>query len=106
MDFFKRLSSTIVLATLLALPLAVLESFCVYSIVYFYEIPYLNTFKYYQILGLSFVLMMTRNRIKIGERDQNIKDFYNEIIDPSMNRLFRIIFVWVVAISIHQIFLR
>jgi hypothetical protein len=106
MEFIKRLSSAIVLATLIALPLAILESLSVFSIIYFYEIPYLIYFSYYQILGLSFILMMTRNRIKISERDQNIKDFYREIMDPSINRLFRIIFVWSIALSIHQIFLR
>lgn len=106
MEFIKRLFSAIVLATLIALPLAVLESLSVFSIIYFYEIPYLNNFQYYQILGLSFILMMTRNRIKISEKDKKIRDFYNEIIDPSINRLFRIIFVWAVALTIHQIFLR
>ena len=106
MEFIKRLSSAILLATLIALPLAILESLSVFSIVYLYKIPYLANFSYYQILGLSFILMMTRNRIKISERDKNIRDFYKEIIDPSINRLFRIIFVWVVALSIHQIFLR
>ena len=106
MEFIKRLSSAIVLATLIALPLAILESLSVFSIIYFYEIPYLIHFSYYQILGLSFILMVTRNRIKMSEKDQNIKDFYREIMDPSINRLFRIIFVWSIALSIHQIFLR
>ena len=106
MEFIKRLFSAIVLATLIALPLAVLESLSVFSIIYFYKIPYLNNFQYYQILGLSFILMMTRNRIKISEKDKKIRDFYNEIIDPSINRLFRIIFVWAVALTIHQIFLK
>lgn len=106
MEFIKRLFSAIVLATLIALPLAVLESLAVFSIIYFYKIPYLNNFQYYQILGLSFILMMTRNRIKISEKDKKIRDFYNEIIDPSINRLFRIIFVWAVALTIHQIFLK
>ena len=106
MEFIKRLFSAIVLATLIALPLAVLESLAVFSIIYFYKIPYLNNFQYYQILGLSFILMMTRNRIKISEKDKKIRDFYNEIIDPSINRLFRIIFVWAVALTIHQFFLK
>jgi hypothetical protein len=106
MEFLKRLSSAIVLAVLIAIPLAVLESLSVFSIIYLYEIPYLINFEYYQILGLSFILMMTRNRIKISESDKSIRDFYEDIIDPSINRLFRIIFVWIVALSIHQIFLK
>jgi hypothetical protein len=50
--------------------------------------------------------MMTRNRIKIAEKDKAIKDFLPEIIFPSMNRLFRILFVGAVALTIHQLFFK
>jgi hypothetical protein len=106
MELIKRITSAIFLALIIALPLALLESLMVTSIVRLYEIPYLVNFKYYQILGISFILMMTRNRIKIAEKDQRLKEFLPEILGPSLNRLFRIIFVWVVALAIHQIFLK
>jgi hypothetical protein len=106
MELIKRISSAILLALLIALPLAFLEALMIYCIISIYEIPYFINFEYYQILGLSFIYMMTRNRIKM--RDENItnKDFIKEISGPSINRLFRVIFVWSVALMIHQIFFK
>jgi len=106
MELIKRITSAIFLAVLIALPLALLEALVVYVIVKVYEIPYLSSFQYYQIIGLSFILMMTRNRIRISEKDKPIKDFLPEIILPSMNRLFRILFVGAVALTIHQLFFK
>ena len=106
MELIKRITSAIFLALVIALPLSLLESLVVYVIVKVYEIPYLLSFQYYQIIGISFILMMTRNRIKISEKDKSIKDFLPEIIFPSMNRLFRILFVGAVALTIHQLFFK
>lgn len=106
MEFIKRLTSAILLALLLALPLGLLESVLVYCIINLYEIPYLSNFEYYHILGISFILMITRNRIKMAEKDQSHKEFLYELLRPSLNRLFRIIFVWSVAITFHQLFLK
>jgi hypothetical protein len=50
--------------------------------------------------------MMTRNSIKIKEKEQTIDEFLPTVINPSINRLFRIIFVWVVALSYHQIIIK
>jgi hypothetical protein len=106
MDLFKRISSAVLLALLIALPLTFLESLMVYSIVKLYEIPYLINFEYYQILGIIFIMMMTRNRIKIPEEGKGKKDFMKEISYPSLNRLFRVIFVWCVSLIIHLLFLK
>lgn len=106
MDLFKRISSAVLLALLLALPLTLLESLMVYSIVRLYEIPYLINFAYYQVLGISFIMMMTRNRIRMQEKNENNKDFVKEISYPSLNRLFRMGFVWCIALIIHEIFIR
>ncbi len=106
MELLKRTTSAIFLALVIALPLALLESLSVYMIIQVYKIPYLISFGYYQIMGLSFILMMTRNRIKLPEKDKNIKDFASEIIPPSVNRFFRIIFVASVALTIHQLFFK
>jgi hypothetical protein len=106
MELIKRITSAIFLAVLIALPLALLEALVVYVIVKVYEIPYLSSFQYYQIIGLSFILMMTRNRIKISEKDKSIKDFLPEIIFSSTKRLFRILFVGAVALTIHQLFFK
>ena len=106
MELIKRISSAILLALIIALPLAFLEALMVYCIIAIYEIPYLVNFQYYQILGLSFVYMMTRNRIKIREEKTSNKDFIKEISGPSLNRLFRLVFVWSVALMIHQIFFK
>jgi hypothetical protein len=106
MELIKRITSAIFLAVLIALPLALLEALVVYVIVKVYEIPYLSSFQYYQIIGLSFILMMTRNRIKISEKNKSIKDFLPEIIFSSTNRLFRILFVGAVALTIHQLFFK
>lgn len=106
MELIKRITSAIFLAVIIALPLALLEALVVYMIIKIYEIPYLLNFQYYQIIGLSFILMMTRNRIKIAEKDKTMKEFLPEIIFPSMNRLFRILFVGSVALTIHQLFFK
>lgn len=106
MDLFKRISSAVLLALLLALPLTLLESLMVYSIVRLYEIPYLINFAYYQVLGISFIMMMTRNRIRMQDKNENNKDFVKEISYPSLNRLFRMGFVWCIALIIHEIFIR
>ena len=106
MDLFKRISSAVLLALLIALPLTLLESLMVYSIIKLYEIPYLVNFVYYQVLGMSFIMMMTRNRIRIQEEKEDKKDFIKDITYPSLNRLFRVGFVWCIALIIHEIFLR
>jgi len=106
MDLFKRISSAVLLALLIALPLTLLESLMVYSIIKLYEIPYLVNFVYYQVLGMSFIMMMTRNRIRIQEEKEDKKDFIKDITYPSLNRLFRVGFVWCIALFIHEIFLR
>jgi len=106
MDLFKRISSAVLLALLIALPLTLLESLMVYSIIKLYEIPYLVNFEYYQVLGISFIMMMTRNRIRMQEEKENKEDFIKDISYPSLNRLFRVGFVWCIALIIHEIFLR
>ena len=106
MDLFKRISSAVLLALLIALPLTLLESLMVYSIIKLYEIPYLINFAYYQVLGISFIMMMTRNRIRMQEEKEDKKDFIKDISYPSLNRLFRVGFVWCIALIIHEIFLR
>jgi hypothetical protein len=106
MDLFKRISSAVLLALLIALPLTLLESLMVYSIIRLYEIPYLINFAYYQVLGISFIMMMTRNRIRMPEENEDKKDFMKGISYPSLNRLFRVLFVWCVALIIHLLFLR
>lgn len=106
MELIKRISSAILLALLIALPLALLEALMVFCIIGLYEIPYLINFEYHQILGLSFIYMMTRNRIKMRDENSSSKDFIKEITGPSLNRLFRVVFVWSVSLMIHQIFLK
>jgi hypothetical protein len=106
MDLFKRISSAVLLALLIALPLTLLESLMVYSIIKLYEIPYLVNFEYYQVLGMSFIMMMTRNRIRMQEEKEDKKDFIKGISYPSLNRLFRVGFVWCIALIIHLLFLR
>lgn len=106
MDLFKRISSAVLLALLIALPLTLLESLMVYLIIRLYEIPYLINFAYYQVLGISFIMMMTRNRIRMPEENEDKKDFMKVISYPSLNRLFRVMFVWCVALIIHLLFLR
>jgi hypothetical protein len=106
MDLFKRISSAVLLALLIALPLTLLESLMVYLIIRLYEIPYLINFSYYQVLGISFIMMMTRNRIRMQDEKENKKDFMKGISYPSLNRLFRVVFVWCIALIIHLLFLR
>ncbi len=106
MNLFKRVSSAVLLAIVIALPLCLLESITVYSIIQLYEIPYLEKFEYYQILGIGFIIMITRNRLRISDEEEDTKDFIKEIIYPSINRLFRVIFVWCIALIIHELFLR
>lgn len=106
MDLFKRVSAAVLLALLIALPLTLVESLMIYCIVKLYEIPYLINFEYYQILGISFIMMMTRNRIRILEENEDKNDFMKVISYPSLNRLFRVVFVWCVALIIHLLFLK
>ena len=105
MEFLKRLSSAICLSLIISLPLSMLEALLIYSIINLYEIPYLINFHYYQILGLSFIIMLSRNGIKLdNEKEENENDIFTPIISISINRLFRILFVWSVSFSIHYIF--
>lgn len=109
MEILKKISAAILLAILVGLPLALLESLTIYSISKLYEIPYLSNFKYYQILGLSFIIMITRNRIKftsdslkhIEEEDDPLMP---SILTQSYNRLFRMAFVWAVSLAVHYLF--
>lgn len=103
MEFIKKLFSAISLSLMISLPLSMLEALSIYSIVNLYEIPYLINFHYYQIIGISFIIMMTRNRIRINkEEDEN--DLFSSILSLSLNRLFRIVFVWSVSFSLHYLF--
>ncbi len=103
MEFIKKLSSAIALSLIISLPLSMLEALAVYSIINLYEIPYLIKFHYYQIIGISFIIMITRNRIRIDSEGEE-KELFPTIISLSSNRLFRIIFVWSVSFSLHYIF--
>ncbi len=103
MEFIKKLSSAIALSLMISLPLSMLEALAVYSIINLYEIPYLIKFHYYQIIGISFIIMITRNRIRIDSEGEE-KELFPTIISLSSNRLFRIIFVWSVSFSLHYIF--
>ena len=102
MEFIKKLSSAIALSLMISLPLSMLEALAVYSIINLYEIPYLIKFHYYQIIGISFIIMITRNRIRIDSEEE--KELLPSIISLSANRLFRILFVWSVSFSLHYIF--
>ena len=102
MEFIKKLSSAIALSLMISLPLSMLEALAIYSIINLYEIPYLIKFHYYQIIGISFIIMITRNRIRIDSEEE--KELLPSIISLSANRLFRIIFVWSVSFSLHYIF--
>ena len=101
MEIIKRIASAISMAILLALPLALLEAAMVYHVISIYGIPYFSNFGYSHILGLSFILMITRNRVRLPEKNQRFPDFKKEILPPTINRFFRILFVWVVAITLH-----
>ena len=92
MNIIKIAISAIFLVVLMALAFALLESFFVHIIIKIYEITYLNSLQYYQILGLSFILMIFRNRIKILDENKPVKEFFSEIISLSLNRFFRILF--------------
>lgn len=103
MEFIKKLFSAISLSLMISLPLSMLEALSIYSIVNLYEIPYLINFHYYQILGFSFIIMITRNRIRINKDEDEEEDLFPSIVSLSLNRLFRIIFVWSVAFSLHYV---
>jgi hypothetical protein len=106
MEFIKKLFSAIALSLILSLPLSMLEALSIYSIINLYEIPYLIKFQYYQILGISFIIMITRNRIRIeseNEKDEE-KDLISSLASLSVNRLFKIVFVWSVSFAVHYIF--
>jgi hypothetical protein len=47
--------------------------------------------------------MITRNRIRINEEGEE-KDLISDIVSLSINRLFRVIFVWSISFSLHYIF--
>jgi hypothetical protein len=102
MEFIKKLFSAIALSLIISLPLSMLEALAIYSIINLYEIPYLIQFYYYQILGISFIVMITRNRIRIDEDEE--PPIIQTIMSFSVNRLFRVIFVWSVSFSVHYIF--
>ena len=106
MDFIKKLFSAIFLSVVISMPLVFLEAFAMYTIVELYEIPYLKQFEYYQILGVCFIIMMTRNRIKAKKEDIEEENFTLDLFNNVINRLFRVIFVWSVALVFHQLFLR
>lgn len=101
MELIKRIASAIFLALLLALPLGLLEAFIVHHIIKMYNIPYFLNFQYCHILGISFIVMITRNRIRLPEKDENLKGFFEEIYPATINRMFRISFVWIVATVIY-----
>jgi hypothetical protein len=103
MEFFKKICSAILISTLIALPISMLESLTIYSIINLYEIPYLISFKYYQILGISFIFMISRNRIKTEVERESLRE---QIISPSVNRIFRVMFVWSVSFIVHYILFR
>jgi hypothetical protein len=103
MEFFKKICSAILISTLIALPISMLESLTIYSIINLYEIPYLISFKYYQILGISFIFMISRNRIKMEVERGSLME---QIISPSVNRIFRVMFVWSVSFIVHYILFR
>jgi len=102
MEFIKKLFSAIALSLIISLPLSMLEALAIYSIINLYEIPYLIQFYYYQILGISFIVMITRNRIRIDEDEE--PPIIQTIMSFCANRLFRVIFVWSVSFSVHYIF--
>jgi len=101
MEFLKRLTSAIFLAIIITLPLVFLEVLLISYIIRIYEIPYLIDLNFVHILGGCFIFMLMRNKIRIPEKTENKKDFFRDILNLSINRLFRIIFVWIVAVSIH-----
>ncbi len=103
MELLKKISSAVLLSLLIALPLSFLESLTIYCIINLYEIPYLINFEYYQIMGISFIYMITRNRIRIKNESEN-EDLLPQILSMSANRLFRIVFVWSVSLAIHYLF--
>jgi hypothetical protein len=100
MEFFKKICSAILISTLIALPISMLESLTIYSIINLYEIPYLISFKYYQILGISFIFMISRNRIKISDKKESLTE---QVILPSLNRIYRVCFVWCISFIVHYI---
>lgn len=110
MEIFKKISAAVALAIVIGLPLALLESLTIYSVIKLYEIPYLSKFQYYHIMGLSFIFMMTRNRIRLSkdshEDKEDVKVLSNIIINQSINRLFRIGFVWGVSLAVHYLFFK
>ena len=106
MDFIKKLFSAIFLSVLISMPLVFLEAFAIYTVALLYEIPYLKHFEYYQIVGLCFIIMMTRNRIKTKKETPNDEDFALDLFNNVVNRLFRVIFVWTIALVFHQLFLK
>jgi len=105
MEFLKKLFAAIFLSLLISAPIIFLEAFAIYNIITLYQIPYINNFGYYQIVGGCFVIMITRNQIKIRD-EENEEKFLPELINLAINRFFRIVFVWSVALVFHEIFLR
>ena len=111
MDFFKKISAAILLAILVGLPLSLLEALTIYSISKLYEIPYLSNFHYHQIMGLSFIIMITRNSIRFTSESYKHEDadkdanLISSILKSSSNRLFRMTFVWCVALAVHYLFI-
>jgi hypothetical protein len=79
-----------------------LEALAIYSIINLYEIPYLVDFKYYQIMGIIFIFMITRNVSKTEEDKKG--DLIKQLLLITSNRLLRIAFVWSVSLFIHYVF--
>lgn len=103
MEFIKKLFSAIALSLIISLPLSMLEALAIYSIINLYEIPYLISFDYYQILGISFIVMITRNRIRFEDEEED-NQIFQKMVSFSVNRLFRVVFVWSVSFAVHYIF--
>ncbi len=102
MEFLKKISSAILLSILVSLPVSMLEALVIYSIINLYEIPYLVDFKYYQIMGIIFIFMITRNVSKTEEDKKG--DLIKQLLLITSNRLLRIAFVWSVSLFIHYVF--
>ena len=106
MDFIKKLFSAISLSLAISIPLTLLEVLMIFNIIDLYEVPFLEKFEYQHILGIYFIIMMTRNKITIKDTNKKEENILTESVKFSINRLFRIVFVWTVALCFHQIFLR
>ena len=101
MKTIKKILSAIFLALIIALPLVFLETLVVYHLINLFEIPYLVNTEYIHILGIGFIMMIMKNRIRLADNNEDFGTFFKAIGKPTLNRIFRIVFIWVVAITIH-----